>query len=77
MATSHDEPQPTEDEPREEYEFRSLQGVTRGKYAKRVGQRLRVVRLAEDVAAAFADEDAVNEALREYLRHRNATTHPV
>jgi len=33
----------------------------RGKYA----ERLRIVRLAEDVAASFADEQAVNDALRE------------
>ena len=29
-------------------------------------ERLRVVRLADDVAEAFADEAAVNAALREY-----------
>jgi hypothetical protein len=31
-------------------------------------ERLRVARLADDVADAFADETAVNEALRDYLR---------
>jgi len=41
----------------------------RGKYA----ERLRIVRLAEDVAASFADEQAVNDALREYLRGRELT----
>lgn len=53
------------------YDFRTLRGVTRGKYAARYREKLRVVRLAEDVAAGFADEAAVNAALREYLReHR-------
>ena len=66
MATSPDEPEPTDDlEP--EYDFRALRGVVRGKYAERYRERLRVVRLAPDVSAAFADEEAVNSALREYL----------
>ena len=66
MATSPDDPELTDDlEP--EYDFRSLRGVVRGKYAERYRERLRVVRLAPDVAAAFADEDAVNSALRAYL----------
>ena len=66
MATSPDDPQRTDDlEP--EYDFRSLRGVVRGKYAERYRERLRVVRLAPDVSAAFADEDAVNSALRAYL----------
>jgi hypothetical protein len=59
------------DEMRPEYDFRSLKGVVRGKYAVRYAERLRVVRLAEDVASAFADEAQVNEALREYLRGRD------
>ena len=66
MAISPDDPEPTDDlEP--EYDFRALRGVVRGKYAERYRERLRVVRLAPDVAAAFADENAVNSALREYL----------
>jgi hypothetical protein len=70
MATSPDPAGPGDDL-RPEYDFRSLRGVVRGKYAARYRERLRVVRLADDVAAAFADEAAVNAALREYLRdHR-------
>jgi hypothetical protein len=66
MATSPDNPELTDDiEP--EYDFRSLRGVVRGKYAARYHERLRVVRLAADVSAAFSDEAAVNSALREYL----------
>jgi hypothetical protein len=69
MATSPDDPEPTDDlEP--EYDFRSLRGVVRGKYAERYRERLRVVRLAADVSTAFADEAAVNSALREYITWR-------
>lgn len=69
MATSPDDRELTDDlEP--EYDFRSLRGVVRGKYAARYRERLRVVRLAPDVSAAFADEDAVNSALRAYLNIR-------
>jgi hypothetical protein len=69
MATSPDDPG-LDDDPQPEYDFRSLRGVVRGKYAARYRERLRVVRLAEDVSAAFADEAAVNAALREYLAWR-------
>ena len=66
MANSPDEPGPSDDlQP--EYDFRSMRGVIRGKYAARYQERLRVVRLATDVSLAFTDEDAVNAALREYL----------
>lgn len=75
MATSPDGP-PTSDELRPEYDFRSLRGVVRGKYAARYGERLRIVRLADDVAGSFADEAAVNAALREYLRNRPALENP-
>lgn len=67
MATSPDQ---TDDDLQPEYDFRAMRGVVRGKYATRYQERLRVVRLAEDVAGAFADEAAVNAALREYLRAR-------
>ena len=76
MATSPDDPRPAEDELRPEYDFRALRGVVRGKYAARYRERLRVVRLADDVAAAFENEAAVNEALREYLRGRQAESNP-
>jgi hypothetical protein len=67
MATSPDE---TADDLQPEYDFRAMRGVVRGKYAARYRERLRVVRLADDLAGAFTDEAAVNEALREYLRVR-------
>ena len=60
MATFPDETESADDELRPEYDFRSMRGVVRGKYAERYRERLRVVRLADDVAEAFADEAAVN-----------------
>jgi hypothetical protein len=80
MATSPDDREAVDDdigidiEP--DYDFRSLRGATRGKYATRYRERLRIVRIAEDVSGAFADEDEVNAALREYLggkRQREAS----
>jgi hypothetical protein len=73
MATS---PEPVSDELRAEYDFRGLRGAVRGKYAARYRERLRVVRLADDVAEAFADEEAVNAVLREYLRGRSSQAAP-
>ena len=69
VATSPDDPVLTDDlQP--EYDFRSLKGVVRGKSSARYHERLRVVQLAADVSAAYADEAAVNDALREYLNWR-------
>jgi len=69
MAPSPDGPGPTDDlEP--EYDFRSLRGAVRGKYATRYRERLRVLQTAADVSEAFADEAAVNAALREHLSGR-------
>jgi len=64
MATSPD--RPDAGEMRSEYDFRAIRGVERGKYAARYAERLRLVRLDEDLAGAFANEAAVNAALREY-----------
>jgi hypothetical protein len=73
MATS---PDGTEDDLQPEYDFRTMRGVQRGKYAARYRERLRVVRLAEEVSGAFADEAAVNQALREYLQDRRTKGSP-
>ena len=70
MPNSPDE---TADDLQPEYDFRALRGVVRGKYTDRYHERLRVVRLAEDVGCAFADEAEVNAVLREYLRLRPST----
>ncbi len=49
------------DDTRKEYDFTH---AVRGKYVKRFPQDVVMVTLAPDVAAAFPDADAVNEALR-------------
>jgi hypothetical protein len=64
MAVSPDET----DDLQPEYDFRAMRGVVRGKYTERYRERLRVVRLADDLAGKFVDEAAVNQALRDYLR---------
>jgi hypothetical protein len=71
METSPD-PSLAQDDMLPEYDFRSLKGVERGKYVERYRERLRLVRLDKDVAASFADEAAVNSALREYLRGKTS-----
>jgi hypothetical protein len=71
-ATCPDDIESVDDELRAQYDFRSMRGVVRGKYAARYRERLRVVRLADDVADAFTDEAAVNDALRAYLRGHTA-----
>ena len=48
-----------------EYDFR---GGIRGKYVHRFADVKPVVVVASDVAAAFPDANAVNEALRTVLR---------
>ncbi len=71
MGASPEESDPVDDlQP--EYDFRSHQGAVRGKYAARYQERLRIVRLAPDVSAAFTDEASVNAALREYLDFRRS-----
>jgi hypothetical protein len=54
-----------EDDLRPEYDLSELlKGGVRGKYAERYREGTNLVLLAPDVAEAFPDEDAVNEALR-------------
>ena len=53
------------DDLRSEYDLpQLLKGGVRGKYADRYREGTNLVLLAPDVAEVFADEDAVNEALR-------------
>ncbi|MBI2799627.1 MAG: hypothetical protein HYX63_04980 [Gammaproteobacteria bacterium] len=54
---------------RPEYDFST--GV-RGKYSKRYAEGTNLVLLDVDVAQAFADAEAVNKALRTYLREHPA-----
>jgi len=67
MANSPDENDDADNDMREDYDFQSMQGVVRGKYAARYAERLRVVRLDADIADAFPDDAAVNAALRQFL----------
>ena len=52
------------DELRADYDPASLKGLVRGKYARRCKAGSNIIVLAPDVAAAFPNEKAVNEALR-------------
>ena len=67
IADSPDANDVGDNDMREEYDFKSLQGVVRGKHTARYAERLRVVRLDADIADAFPDEVAVNVALRQFL----------
>jgi len=53
-----------EDELRPEYNFSQMQGGVRGKYVERYRTGTNIVRLDPDVAQAFPNDAAVNEALR-------------
>jgi hypothetical protein len=55
---------PADDEMRVEYDLR---GGVRGKYYERYKHGTNIVLLEPDVAKAFRDSAAVNEALRRYL----------
>ncbi|BAY94398.1 MULTISPECIES: hypothetical protein [unclassified Tolypothrix] len=56
--------QEPEDELRSEYDFSQLKGGIRGKYAERYQAGTNLVLLDPDVAQAFPNAEAVNEALR-------------
>jgi hypothetical protein len=62
---AHEERDPHEDSMREEYDF---SGAVRGRYAGRFSVDDVMVKLEPDVARAFPDADAVNEALRLLLK---------
>lgn len=49
---------------RPEYDFSQLKGGVRGKYVERYRAGTNLVLLDPDVAAAFPDAKAVNDALR-------------
>ena len=56
------------DEMREEYDFSSMKGGVRGKYASAFDKTAITVLLDSDVAKVFPDSQAVNEALRTLVR---------
>lgn len=51
-----------------EYDFTQMKGVVRGKYASRAKNRPRMIRIADDLSDSFLDDEAVNAALRDYLK---------
>lgn len=71
MPTRMNERARLKDTMRREYD---MHGGARGKYAGRFKKDVVMVPLAPDVAAAFPDADAVNEALRILLRAARKAT---
>ena len=63
------------DELRPEYDETLLKNGIRGKYAEQYAAGTNVVRLEPDVAAAFPNEEAVNEALRFVLKVMDDAKH--
>ena len=59
-----------EDDLRPEYDFSKLKGRVRGKYVERYREGTNLVLLDPDVAAAFPDAKAVNDALRLLLHNK-------
>jgi hypothetical protein len=53
-----------EDDLRSEYDFAQMEGGVRGKYVERYRAGTNLVLLDPDVAQAFPNDAAVNEALR-------------
>lgn len=62
-----------DDELRSEYERSDFGELTRGKYAARLAEETNVVVLDPEVAAAFPNDAAVNEALHGLLDLARAT----
>jgi hypothetical protein len=60
-----------EDDLRPEYDFSQIKGGVRGKYVERYREGTNLVLLDPDVAAAFPDAKAVNDALRLLLREKD------
>ena len=61
-----------EDDLRPEYDFSQMKGGVRGKYAERYRGGTNLVLLDPDVAAAFPDAKAVNDALRLLLEEKQS-----
>jgi hypothetical protein len=61
-----------DDDLQPEYDFSQMQGGVRGKYVQRYRQGTNLVLLDPDVAAAFPDAKAVNDALRLLLQEKQS-----
>lgn len=55
------------DDLRPHYDFASMKGGVRGKYAKQYSEGTNIVLLEPDIAEAFPNDAAVNQALRGIL----------
>lgn len=68
-----------EDELRSEYDFSQMQGGVRGKYVERYHAGTNLVLLDPDVAKAFPNDIAVNDALRMLIQvaQRQQLNNPV
>jgi len=62
-----------EDDLRPEYDFAELKGGVRGKYVERYRRGTNLILLDPDVAEAFPDAEAVNNALRRLLKDDERT----
>jgi len=60
------------DDMRAEYDFESMKGGVRGKYARRAREGTNIVLIQPEVAEAFPTEQAVNEALKGVLNTTRA-----
>ena len=65
-------PHALDDDMRPEYDFASMKGGVRGKFANRTREGTNIVLLAPEVVEAFPTEEAVNEALRGVLNTTRA-----
>ena len=63
------------DELRPEYDETMLKNGVRGKYTERYAAGTNIIKLDPDVAAAFPNEEAVNEALRFILKVLDDSKH--
>ena len=61
-----------EDDLRPEYDFSHMKGGVRGKYAEQYREGTNLILLDPDVAAAFPDAKAVNNALRQLLQQKQS-----
>jgi len=65
------------DELRPEYKRSDFTSLVRGKYAARVSQATNVVVLEPQIAHAFPNDRAVNDALRGLLRPKKDSARPL
>jgi hypothetical protein len=69
--------EPDKDELRAEYKRSDFpDGLVRGKYAKRMKESSNVIVLRPEVAQAFPNEEAVNNALLSLIEIAQKTTNP-